>query len=122
MRHRTPHAHAGRGIAHADLVSDVGARDAEILEAIAEQEAWIVETLADLVRAPTTLGNEEAGQQVIEGALGDIGLEPVDVLMDAEQLRAHPSAAPFDWDVEGKRNVVAVWEPNGASGGAPGGR
>ena len=112
------HAHAGRGdVAHADLVSDVGARDAEILEAIAEQEAWIVETLADLVRSPTTLGNEEAGQRVIEGALGDIGLEPVDVLMDAEQLRAHPSAAPFDWDVEGKRNVVAVWEPNGASDG-----
>ena len=26
-------------------------------------------------------------------------------------LRAHPLAAPFDWIVDGKANVVATWEP-----------
>ncbi|MGZ8576292.1 MAG: ArgE/DapE family deacylase [Actinomycetota bacterium] len=111
-------AFAGRGdVAPAELDSESGGRDVEILESIAGQEEWITEKLADLVRAPTTLGHEEAGQLVVERALRELGLEPVDVPMDAEQLRAHPSAAPFDWDVEGKRNVVAVWEPSRPSEG-----
>jgi acetylornithine deacetylase len=111
-------AFAGRGeIAPAEPLSETGARDAEILEAIAGQEEWITETLADLVRAPTTLGHEEGGQRVVERSLREMGLEPVDVPMDAAQLRAHPSAAPFDWSVDGKRNVVAVWEPSMAPEG-----
>jgi len=44
----------------------------------------------------------------------DAGLEPVDVPMDAEALRAHPACAPFSWDVGGKRNMVARW--GGGSG------
>jgi acetylornithine deacetylase len=111
-------AHAGRGdVAQTEAAPDLGAGDAEILEAIAQQGSWMVETLAELVRAPTTLGNEEAGQRVVERALRDMDLEPVDVFMDAEQLRAHPASAPFDWDVDGKRNVVSVWEPNGENEG-----
>ena len=41
----------------------------------------------------------------------DLHLEPVDVPMDAEALRAHPHAAPFDWSLEGRSNVVATWGP-----------
>ena len=77
----------------------------------------MTDVLVDLVRAPTTLGNEEPGQRVVSAALDEMGLRPVDVPMDAERLRAHPLAAPFDWDVDGKRNVVATW-----CGGADGGR
>ena len=83
--------------------------DEIILEAVAGQESWIHELLGRLVAAPTTMGNEEAGQLIVEATLREIGLEPVDVPMDAEALRAHPQAAPFDWDVTGKRNVVATW-------------
>ena len=36
--------------------------------------------------------------------------------MDAEALRAHPLAAPFSWDVAGKRNVVADWPAAGSGG------
>ena len=44
-------------------------------------------------------------------ALHELGLEPVDVPMDPEALRAHPAASPFDWDVGDKSNVVATWAP-----------
>lgn len=106
------HAFAGRGeLAPAEPSEDVGSLDGEILAAIAEQADWMTDLLSELVRAPTTLGNEEPGQVVVEAALAEIGLEPVDVPMDGERLRAHPLAAPFDWDVAGKRNVVSTWGP-----------
>jgi acetylornithine deacetylase len=83
--------------------------DEVILEAVAGQEAWIKDLLVRLVGVPTTVGNEEVGQQEVEASLREVGLEPVDVPMDAAALRAHPQAAPFDWEVAGKRNVVATW-------------
>ena len=51
-------------------------------------EAWMVALLERLVAAPTTLGNEEAGQTVMAEAFADCGLEPVDVPLDASALRA----------------------------------
>jgi acetylornithine deacetylase len=107
-------AYDGRGgSAHAQLgePDTPGREDGRILEAIVAQADWMAEVLARLVQAPTTLGNEESGQVLMAEAFRELGLEPVDVPMDAEALRLHPHAAPFDWDVEGKRNVVAVWGP-----------
>ena len=78
--------------------------DREILDAVAAHEGEIVGLLVQLVGAPTTLGNEEPGQTVMEEALRDLlDLEPSDIPLDADALRADPSAAPFDWEVTGKR-------------------
>ncbi len=63
----------------------------------------------ELVAAST----EEAGQAVMARAFAEIGLEPVDVPLDADALRADPHASPFSWDVSGKRNVVATWKGSG---------
>lgn len=106
-------AYDGRGDAAPPAIppDQIAAEDAGIIEAIAEGTGWMTDVLADLVRAPTTLGNEEAGQQIVREVLRDLGLEPVDVPMDAAALRAHPQAAPFDWEVDGKANVVATWMP-----------
>jgi acetylornithine deacetylase len=113
-----PHAFAGRGdLAPSRPDAGPGAADEAILRAVAEQADWMNALLANLVRAPTTLGNEEPGQEIVEAALREIGLDPVDVPMDAERLRSHPLAAPFDWDVRGKRNVVATWGGGGDAGG-----
>ncbi len=94
--------------------TDVAA--AEIAAAVAAQSSFMEDVLARLVEAPTTLGNEEPGQQVMREALREMGLEPVDMPLDAELLRAHPAASPFSWDVSGKRNVVADWLPGGEGG------
>ena len=81
----------------------------ELHEAVAAEADGIEDLLRTLIEQPTTLGHEEGGQVVMREALRDLGLNPVDVPMDADALRANPAAAPFDWEVEGKANVVATW-------------
>jgi acetylornithine deacetylase len=97
--------------------SPIGPGDGEILEAIATESAWMEELLVRLVEAPTTLGDEEPGQVVMEEAFAELGLEPYDVTMDTEVLSSHPLASPFSWDVSSKRNVVATWQPVLSGGG-----
>jgi acetylornithine deacetylase len=90
--------------------------DAEILAAVAAEEAAMTDLLAELVEAPTLLGDEAAGQAVMRRAFADLGLEPFDVPIDPAALEGHPGAAPFGWDVSGKANVLANWEPAGSGG------
>jgi len=90
--------------------------DAEIEAAVAAETPFVEELLCRLVEAPTTLGNEEPGQALMREALVEAGLAPFDVPLEAELLRAHPAASPFSWDVSGKANVVADWEPGGEGG------
>lgn len=97
-----------------ETATDVAA--AEIAEAVAAESAYMEELLVRLVEAPTTLGIEEPGQEVMRDAFRRLGLEPVDMPLDEEMLRSHPAASPFSWDVSGKRNVVADWHPAGEGG------
>jgi acetylornithine deacetylase len=86
--------------------------DETILDAVAAERPTMEELLAELVRAPTLLGSEAPGQEIMRRAFADLGLTPVDVPLDAEALRAHPGGSPFSWDVDGKANVVATWPPS----------
>jgi acetylornithine deacetylase len=83
--------------------------DEQVLAAVDAQRAWMEDLLARLVLAPTTLGQENAGQAIMVDAFADCGLQPLDVPLDARALRAAEGASPFSWDVAGKRNVVATW-------------
>jgi acetylornithine deacetylase len=85
--------------------------DEEILAAVAAERPAMEELLVRLVGAPTLLGDEAPGQALMRDAFEDLGLEPRDLPLDAEALRAHPGASPFSWDVTGKANVVAEWPP-----------
>ncbi len=98
-------------VTHAESAGELAPEDEAITAAIAAEADWMTATLARLVEAPTVLGAEEAGQVIVRDALRELGLDPVDVPMDADSLRAHPLASPFDWDVAGKTNVVATWQP-----------
>ena len=112
-------AHAGLSfpVLHEEAAAEMAAEDWALTEAIAAEAGWMQEILARLVEKPTTLGNEEPGQAVVREAIRELDLDPVDVVMDAEALRAHPLASPFDWDVDDKTNVVARWEPEGGTDG-----
>ena len=96
-----------------------GTNPDEILAAIAAEQRTIERLLVELVAAPTVLGQESAGQQVMRAAFADLGLEPREVGLDPEILRAHPGASPFSWDVSGKTNVVADWGADEPDGGRP---
>ncbi len=91
--------------------------DAEILTAVAAEEPAMVDLLTDLVEAPTLLGDEAPGQAIMRRAFAGLGLEPADVPLEREVVEAHPAGAPFSWDVAGKANVVATWEPAGEADG-----
>jgi acetylornithine deacetylase len=91
--------------------------DGEILAAVAGEETAMVDLLAELVEAPTLLGHEAPGQAIMRRAFADLGLEPFDVPLDPAALARHPAGAPFSWDVAGKANVVATWEPAGPADG-----
>jgi acetylornithine deacetylase len=85
--------------------------DAEIAAAVAAEEPAMFDLLTELVAAPTVLGSEETGQAVMRRAFAELGMEPVDVPLEHEELERHPAGAPFSWDIAGKANVVATWRP-----------
>src|SRR3954454_2609713 len=90
--------------------------DEQLLAAVAEGEAEMEALLAELVAARPLFGAEAAGQDVMRRAFAGLGLDPVDVPLDADALRASPAASPFSWDVAGKANVIARWPAAGAGG------
>ena len=76
--------------------------DAEILAAVAAEEAAMIALLSDLVEAPTLLGAEAPGQDIMRRAFAELGLEVGDVPLDGAALESHQGASPFSWDVAGK--------------------
>ncbi|MFN8224394.1 MAG: ArgE/DapE family deacylase [Gaiellales bacterium] len=90
--------------------------DDDLARAVDAQAEWIEDLAMRLIAIPSTLGNEEPAQAVMADAFRELELEPVDVPFDAEALRDSPLAAPFGWDVTGKRNVVATWAATGTGG------
>ncbi|MGF1473615.1 MAG: M20/M25/M40 family metallo-hydrolase, partial [Rubrobacteraceae bacterium] len=90
--------------------------DEAVLAAVSAESGWMEDLLVRLVEAPTVLGDEEAGQALMEAAFADCELAVRSVPLDAGALRAAPGASPFTWEVEGKRNVVADW-PAGSGDG-----
>ena len=89
----------------------------ELLAAVAAEQPAIEQLLIDLVQAPTLLGEERAGQEIMRAAFADAGLQPRELALDADALRTHAGASPFSWDVGGKYNVVAEWGSSNSSGG-----
>lgn len=87
--------------------------DAAILDAVAAQRPAMLALLEELVAAPTVLGAEASGQEVMRRAFAGLGLEPIDVPLRRAELEGHPGASPASWDYEGKANVVAVWPGSG---------
>ncbi|HWM07948.1 MAG TPA: hypothetical protein VNO82_01340, partial [Solirubrobacteraceae bacterium] len=65
--------------------------DAEILAAVAAEQPAMVDLVRELVAAPTLLGHEAAGQEVMRRAFRETGLEPFDVPLDAGELERHPA-------------------------------
>ena len=106
----------GRGALALPEPAELDELGREIADAVAAEAPAMEELLGRLIEQPSTLGNEAGGQEVMREAFRALGLDVIEVPMDPEVLRAHPAAAPFDWDLQGKTNLVAPW------GGELGGR
>src|ERR1700677_364027 len=93
------------------MTTEVTASRDEILAAVAARQADTEELLIELVAAPTVLGDELPGQLVMRNAFEALGLPTQMQPLDATALAEHPLASPFSWDVSGKANIVADWDP-----------
>lgn len=91
-------------------------KDEALLTAVAAETEWMENLLIHLVETPTVLGDEEAGQEIVETAFTDCSLQTRSVPLDADALRTAAGASPFTWEVDGKRNVVADWPASGNGG------
>jgi acetylornithine deacetylase len=72
--------------------------------------------LADLVRVPSLLGEEEPAQQLVEARLRELGFDVESVVPDPEQLAERPDSGIPLIPYEGRRSVVGtVGEGSGRS-------
>ncbi len=80
-------------------------------QAIAGRRDWTLKTLAELVRYPTLLGQEDSGQRYLAGVFDRLGyathIEPIKL----ERIKNLPGFSPIDWKLEGKQNLVAIHDP-----------
>jgi acetylornithine deacetylase len=75
-----------------------------------------VELLSELVRHPSTLGNEASAQNYIAKVFADLGLMVDKFEIDLNTIKDEPGFSPVDWSYKGKENVVAVHQPQRNTG------
>jgi acetylornithine deacetylase len=107
--------HEGSNMSDAPIPLDPGARRA-ILDAAAALEQESVETLARLVRCPSTLGHEQSALEEMARIYEGLGLSPRRVPTVPAALATHPGFSPPLVPYEGRDNVVAVFTPREARG------
>ena len=71
--------------------------------------------LADLVRIPSLLGEEEPAQQLVEARLRRLGFEVESVVPDPERLSERPDSGIPLMSYEGRRSLVGTMGEGGSS-------
>lgn len=87
----------------------------DVLIEVDQASPWMHELLAKLVDIPT-VEETRCAQDLVESELVSLGLEVSNITLDEHALHEHPEASPFDWSLEGKRNVVGRWPGRGTGG------
>ncbi|WP_404379414.1 M20 family metallopeptidase [Caenispirillum salinarum] len=91
--------------------------DANILASADAEQAEAVDLLQDLVREPSTLGNEGGAQDIMAGVFGSLGLTVDRFEVDLNAISHLPGFSPPLVDYSGRENVVGVSRPAGAAKG-----
>ena len=79
-----------------------------VFEEITNLEESMISFLQDLVKEPSTLGNEKGAQLIVYNKLKEIGLEARIWDPDIYVLEKHPACAPVEWDYRERPNVTAI--------------
>lgn len=96
-------------------MSERPSRD-ELAGAIAKRREWAIETLRSLVREPTVLGSEESGQVRLAAIYSSLGYDVRTEAIEKDAIRDLPGFSPSDWQLDGKKNLVAVHDPGEKAG------
>jgi acetylornithine deacetylase len=90
----------------------------QIKSAVNARRDWAVESLSELVRQPTVLGNEGPGQKVMARLYENLGMEVHVEPLEVERIKDKPGFSPTSWKLDGKENVIGVMrarDPQGRS-------
>ncbi|CAG2142043.1 ArgE/DapE family deacylase [Cupriavidus plantarum] len=82
-----------------------------IAEAVRELVPYMVETLSDLVAAPSPSGNEQPAVDVMERALQDLGLPSEHIVLNTAALKDLPLYSPSCCPDGGRYNLLATHRP-----------
>jgi len=91
-------------------------RERQIIAAVDALADDILDLTCRLVAQPSLLENEAGALEVMEEELRGIGLQPVRVPVEPDKLAAHPGFAPVPWSYEGRYNLAAQRQADGAGG------
>jgi len=85
-------------------------KESKIITSVENLKDEIVDFACDLVRQPSTLGNETSVLKVMEDKLKNLGLDPVRIAMDHKKYGDHPGWATTAWEFPDREryNIVAV--------------
>jgi len=81
-----------------------------VFEEITNLEESMISFLQNLVKEPSTLGNEKGAQLIVYNKLKELGLKANIWDLDIHVLEKHPAFAPVEWDYKGRPNVTAIYE------------
>ena len=87
-----------------------------LLTAVENHEESMIAFLQELVRQPSTLGNERTVQEIVYRKLKSLGLQANLWEPRLDQLAGHPAFAPVEWDYQGRPNVTATHKAQGNGG------
>jgi acetylornithine deacetylase len=88
----------------------------KVLEQIERNWDGEIEFLQELVRRPSTLGNEAQIQNFIAEKLREMNLAPDVWQIDHAELAQTQGYSPVEWSYEGRPNVAATWTSRSQTG------
>lgn len=91
-------------------------KEEQIIEEVRKLEDEIVDLTVALTAEPSTLGNEQSVLRVMEEKMDSLGLDPVQVPINPEELSGHDGFAPVPWDYDGRYNLAAIHKADGTGG------
>lgn len=89
----------------------------QILGAVRSLKGESVDMLCELVAHASLLGDEAPAQAVMARKFGQLGLKVDEFEIDESKIQQHPGYSPSLISYHGRRNVVGVHRPRGATTG-----
>lgn len=89
----------------------------QILGAVRSLKGECVDMLCELVAHASLLGDEAPAQAVMARKFGQLGLKVDEFEIDESKIQQHPGYSPSLISYHGRRNVVGVHRPRGATTG-----
>jgi acetylornithine deacetylase/succinyl-diaminopimelate desuccinylase-like protein len=87
-------------------------RELKIINTVEGYKDDVYDFIENLVREPSTLGNELSALNVMELKLKELGYNPIKIPIKPKGIETHQGYAPTPWESGNRYNLVAKIETN----------